>query len=116
MWVASSLSAPVTEIATFYFDGAPPDDAFESAKKCIEIIGKDAGENVLGWSYGITHEDIEKDGVKGKGAVLTVGWESKEAHMRARETQAFKDNIHMLRQTSKAVEMHHTRFLNFVAG
>jgi hypothetical protein len=76
-----SMGAPVTEVATFYFDGAPPDDAYESCKKFIDICEKDGGAKVYGWSYGITQEEIEREGVKGYGAVLTIGWENVEAHM-----------------------------------
>lgn len=109
-----AMGAPVTEVATFHFDGAPPDDAYDSCKKFIEICEKEAEQKVYGWSYGITHEEIEKDGVKGKGAVLLIGWDSREDHMAFRETDVFKQNIQLLRQTAKGIEMHHTTFMNFV--
>lgn len=72
--VSRATSAPVTEVATFYFDSGPPDDAFESCQKFIENCEKETGQAVLGWAYGITHEEIEREGVKGKGAVLLIGW------------------------------------------
>jgi hypothetical protein len=106
-----ALSANVTEAATFYFDGAPNDDAFESAKKFFEACKPEAD---VPWAYGITHEEIEKDGVKGKGAVLLVGWENVEQHMALREKDVFKQNATLLRQNCKAVEMHHTQFMNYV--
>ena len=109
----AAMSGPVTEIATFYFDGGPPDDARESCAKFIDICEKEGNVMVSGWSYGITHEEIEREGVKGKGAVLTIGWESVQAHMDFRETKTFKDNIHLLRMTAKKIEMHHTQFMNF---
>jgi hypothetical protein len=45
-----AMSAPVTEVATFYFDGSPPEDAFESCKKFVEVCEKEAEQKVLGWS------------------------------------------------------------------
>lgn len=110
----AAMNAPVTEVATFYFDGKPPDDAYESAKKFIETCEKEAEGKVSGWAYGITQEEIEKDGVKGYGAVLCIGWESVDAHMEFRKTEVFKENIHLLRQTSKGIEMHHVQFMNYV--
>ncbi len=110
-----SMGAPVTEVATFYFDGGPPEDAYESCKKFIEICEKEEPEKkIYRWAYGTTHEEIEKDGVKGKGAVLLIGWDSKEDHMAFRETDVFKENIQLLRQTAKGIEAHHTQFMNFV--
>lgn len=110
----AALKAPVTEVATFYFDGSPPSDAYESTKKFIEICEKDAAAKVSGWAYGITQEEIEKDGVKGYGAVLAIGWETVEAHMEFRTTEVFKENVHLLRQNAKGIEMHHVRFMNYV--
>lgn len=110
----ASMGAPVTEVATFYFEGGPPDDAYESCAKFMDIGKNEGGLQISGWSYGITHEEIERDGVKGKGAVLTIGWDSVQAHMDFRQTQVFKDNISLLRLNSKTAEMHHTQFMNFV--
>lgn len=108
-----ALSAPVTEVASLFFDGGPPDGAFEKAKQFIETCLEDQKMDVP-WAYGITHEELENDGVKGKGAVLLVGWQSVDQHMKLRETQVFKDNIHLLRQNAKGIEMHHTQFMNYV--
>jgi hypothetical protein len=108
----AAMSAPVTEVATFYFDGGPPDDAYESCEKFIKACENDA--KVHGWAYGITQEEIEREGVKGIGAVLAIGWDSVDAHMDFRTTQVFKDNIGLLRQTAKKIEMHHVRFMNYV--
>ena len=108
----AAMSAPVTEVATFYFDGGPPDDAFESCEKFIKACEGEA--KVLGWAYGVTQEEIEREGVKGFGAVLAIGWESVDAHMEFRTKGVFKENIGLLRQTAKKIEMHHVRFMNYV--
>lgn len=110
-----AMSAPITEVATFYFDGEPPSDAYESCKKFIEVSEKEATQKVYGWAYGTTHEEVEREGVKGKGTVLLIGWESQQDHMDFRETDVFKQNIQLLRQTAKSIEVHHTMFMNFVA-
>lgn len=109
----AAMSAPVTEIATFYYDNEPPEDSFAGAKKLVEALQKD-GQNIFGWAFGKTHEVIERDGAKGKGNVLVIGWETVQAHLDARQTQAFKDNIHHLRTPQvKAAEVHHVAILNY---
>lgn len=107
--VSVALSAPVTEVATFYYNDAPPETAFEGAKTLIEALKKD-GVNILGWAFGTTHEVIERDGVRGKGNVLVVGWETVEAHLDSHNTQALKDHIHKLTTPEvKTFEMHHVQ-------
>ena len=104
----TALSAPVTEIATFYCDGEPAGDWTSNAAKAGEWLEREAAAaGYLGIAYGITHEEVEYKGVKGKAAVIAIGWKSVEAHMSFRETQTFKENIGLLRGEAKAIEMHH---------
>lgn len=106
--LSTALKAPVTEIATFYCEGAPGKDWKSNAAKAGEWLEKEAGAvGYVGAAYGITHEEVEYKGVKGKAAVIAIGWTSKEAHMEFRETQTFKENIGLLRGEAKAIEMHH---------
>ncbi|TKA60847.1 hypothetical protein B0A55_11148 [Friedmanniomyces simplex] len=110
--LSKAFSAPVTEVATFYFHGEPPSDYVENVgklDKTLQIV-----DGYLGYAIGITHETVEKEDVKGKAAVVTIGWQTKEAHMAFRETQAFKDNIHLLRSESKKVTMWHVQFMQSV--
>lgn len=109
----NTLSAPITEIATFYFDSQPNSDWLANAAKAAEWLRKDA-KGFSDIAYGITHEVVEYQGVKGKAAVIAVGWESKEAHMAFRETETFAENIGLLRGDSKAVEMHHVALMEAV--
>lgn len=103
-----ALSAPVTEIATFYCSPAPGSDWLSNAAKAAEWLEKEASSaGYTGTAYGITHEEVEYKGVKGKAGVVIIGWKSKEAHMEFRETQTFKENIGLLRGEAKAIEMHH---------
>ncbi|KAK4553379.1 hypothetical protein LTR86_009436 [Recurvomyces mirabilis] len=110
--INKAFAAPATEIATFYFDGEPPSNYLEDVEKCAKIIEKEA-DGFLGAAVGITYETLEKEGVKGKAAVLAVGWQSKEAHMAFRETQCFKDNIHLLRGGAKKITMWHVQFMEY---
>ena len=105
--LAAALSAPVTEVAKFHFDGGPPDHADEGVRKCLDAL-QEEGHNLLGWAYGTTYETLEKDGVSGKGAVLVIGWDSVDAHMEARKGSAFKGNVDHLRNGAKGIAMHRT--------
>lgn len=68
-------------------------------------------EGVLGAAYGETIEDDVKEhgkqegGKAGKAVVLLIGWTSKDAHMRFRETETFKKNIGLLRDKMEGAEM-----------
>lgn len=106
--LTKAFSAPVTEIATFYCDSKPIPEWLSNASKAAAWLEEQpASAGYLGGAYGITHEVVEYQGVKGKAAVLAVGWTSKEAHMAFRGTETFKENIGLLRGEAKAIEMHH---------
>ena len=113
--VARALAAPVTEVATFYFDSAPPGDALENAQKFIKVVEDEKTEGFLGAAVGVTYEEIEREGVKGKGMVIAIGWSSVDVHMKFRETETFKNNINLLRNGAGKIEMHHVAFMNFLA-
>lgn len=106
------LAAPVTEVVTCYFDSSPPEDYVPKASSFLEQ-GKGV-EGYRGGAVGTTYEEMEKDGVKGKGAVLAIGWESVQKHMEFRETEKFKENIGLLRQGAKGIEMGHVQFMEFL--
>jgi hypothetical protein len=106
--LAKAFSAPVTEVATFYCDFEPISDWLSNASKAAKRLEEQpASAGYLGSSYGITHEVLEYKGVKGKAAVIAIGWTNKEAHMAFRETQTFRDSIGLLKGEAKAIEMHH---------
>lgn len=107
--ITEALSAPITEVATFYFDKAPPGSAFGGAKTLLEALIKE-GHNVLGWAYGTTLQEIEREGVRGKGNMLIVGWETVEAHAASHDGQAIKENIQLLTTPDvKTYQMHHVQ-------
>jgi len=114
--VSRALSAPVTEVATFYWSNGPPENALQSAREFLELCEKEEPDSgITGWAYGTTHEEIEKEGVKGKGAVLLIGWPDVETHMEFRKKEVFQKNRPMLAQGCEQIEVHHVAFLNYVA-
>lgn len=106
--LSKALSAPVTEFATFYCSPAPASNWLSNAAKAAEWLEKEASSaGYAGMAYGVTHEEVEYKGVKGRAGIVAIGWGSKEAHMEFRETQTFKENIGLLRGEAKAIEMYH---------
>lgn len=106
-----AFSAPVTEIAVFGFEGGPPEDYLDSVDQLREILDEEKPDGYLGMSAGITYEEIEKDGVKGKAAVAVLGWQSIEVHLAFRKKEAFSKNIHLLRSSAKSIDMKHVVFM-----
>jgi len=104
-------SAPVVEMATFY--GTGPHFLSNVEKFTDTLKGKAPG--YIGLAYGPVVEEIEKTKGEGKGkaVVVCIGWESKEAHLKFRDSEDFKENIHYLRDGVKAVEVHHTAFKTY---
>ena len=106
---ALGTASPVTEVLTCYFDKV--NDGFESKINQLIRAIADNSKDFKAASGGWVIEDVEYKGKKGKAYVAVVGWESVEAHMSFRETRAFKDNIHLLREDPLGLEVHHTKFL-----
>lgn len=107
--VAIGTASPITEVLTCYFE--KEDDGFQSK---VDQLIKAISENAEGFkaaSGGWVIEDVEYEGKKGKAYFMVLGWESVEAHMNFRETQAFKDNIHLLKEGPLGMEVHHTEFM-----
>lgn len=99
------LASPLTELVNIYFDGDVPATYAPGFEKFSQACTVQPGNH--GAVFGSTHETLDYEGIKGQAAVLAIGWDSHDAHMAFRETQAFKDNIHLLRSTSKKSFMQH---------
>jgi hypothetical protein len=105
---AKVVSAPVTGITTFYCDGAPGANWLSDAAKAAELMGRDsASTGFMGISYGITHEELSREGVKGKAAVVLVGWKSDEARTAFRQTETFQECVGLLKGEAKAIDTLH---------
>ena len=73
-----------------YFDGGPPEDYLDTLASLRPLTEKLDG--MVASAAGITYEELEYEGVKGKAVVLVAGWESVEAHAAFKETAAYKEN------------------------
>ncbi|KAL8951333.1 MAG: hypothetical protein Q9222_002698 [Ikaeria aurantiellina] len=109
------LSA-VTELVSHYFaaDMSESDQTSfsDDVKKFAKVLESKA-EGFKGFAGGWVVEDITYKEVEGKTKMWQscIGWESIDAHMRFRETQAFKDNVDLLRPESrKASTIHHRNY------
>ncbi|TKA69430.1 hypothetical protein B0A55_07630 [Friedmanniomyces simplex] len=91
-----ATEAPVTEVATFYFDGSAPTAVLDRFTRFREVLSKQQVSGVLGAAAGLTHEELDSEGVRGTAAVLVIGWESVDAHLAFQKTQLFKDSVHLL--------------------
>ncbi|KAK5459852.1 hypothetical protein LTS15_003981 [Exophiala xenobiotica] len=95
-------SAHVTEFITAYFPkgySAEDQKTFtDSMNKFVDVVGSTA-EGFKAAIGGFVEEELTdpKSSEPCLGYVALIGWTSVEAHLKYRETQAFKDNIHYLR-------------------
>lgn len=102
--------APITEMLTFYFPADVEKSSFESIwERFIEVLIKNS-DGCVGDTGGWVLEDVAFEGQPGKAYVAAIGWESIQAHMAYRETQAFKDSIPEVRRAARGAAMHHTKF------
>ncbi|KAM0721989.1 hypothetical protein Q7P37_002915 [Cladosporium fusiforme] len=105
--LSRAISAPITEIVTFYYDYSPDADWLTTAAEAEKRLGKELkSPGYMNIAYGITHEEVEYMSIKGKAALLMLGWESEDTRMSSRETTAFKQSIELLSDGAKAIEAH----------
>ena len=105
-----AFSAPITELVRFYFEGDAPETYFDDFRKAGEKLREDGVRGIVATAAGITIEDHEHDGVKGKVAIVVVGWESLEHHMEFLKSQTMQDTSTLLRSSSKAIKFNHVNF------
>ena len=106
---ALGAASPFTEVLTSYHE--KEDESYDSKfNQLIKVIQENGGR-LKAASGGWIIEDVEYKGKKGKAYMGVLGWESVEAHMSFRETQAFKDNTHLARSSPLGLEVHHTKFV-----
>ena len=112
--VFSSTSSAVTEMATMYFPITfSSDDQSSYTESCSKFIKIVTGaDGCTGAAAGWVIEELEHTSVEGKAKafMLVIGWGRVEEHMAFRETQAFKENIHFMRNGVKSMEMHHVKY------
>ncbi|KAH6975198.1 hypothetical protein BKA56DRAFT_618715 [Ilyonectria sp. MPI-CAGE-AT-0026] len=103
--VLDKTRSPVTEVLLAYFPSDYSDDSRAVAKRRLEEFAGRGLKNSPDWrgiSYGWSVEnDVPVRGDESNSGALLVafiGWPSLEAHQKFRETEAFKDNIGLLRE------------------
>jgi len=111
--VVEVVVAPITEMLTLHLPADVEKSSFESIwERFIDITSKNSN-GYLGNTGGWVVEDLAYDGQPGKAYVAVIGWESIQAHMAYRETQAFKDIISEVRGVTTGRVVHHTKFTKF---
>ena len=114
----SKTVSPMTEILTCHFDPSVDTSAAQSAiKKLVSVVEANAPGYkgyVDGWGEELQENSNSLDG-KTKVYICCLGWNSKDDHMRFRDTQLFKDNIHHLRDAPhlKDMQMVHASLLEY---
>lgn len=70
---------------------------------------KDSGVGLVDGSIGWSVEDVEHEKLDSKGMIfmLAIGWESADAHIKARETEGFKNNIGGVKRHIKSMAAFH---------
>lgn len=85
----ATTSAPVTEVATFYFDPSSsatttPEANVLKFRDVVNAAGKEI-DGFWGAAAGVSYESdvksLSTEGVSGTAVVLVLGWESVEKHM-----------------------------------
>lgn len=116
---ATPANAGATEVLTLYFPVDYEKSKFETEWKWFVEKGEKAAKEATGLIGGWVEEevDFEKDGntQKAKAFWGAIGWPSKEAHQRFRETDEFKEVIPHLRGEPIGVKVHHTKFQKYEA-
>jgi heme-degrading monooxygenase HmoA len=106
--LGKAVSAHVTEFTTFFFcDGSPAEKWLHEVDQVVRSIGGEdsltSASGFMGVAYGITHEEVSRDGVNGKSGVVVMGWESEAARKAFREMQVFEGWL-KLKGEAEAVE------------
>jgi hypothetical protein len=114
---AAAVSAPVIEYLTLYFPTLVDRVSFgETWRSFVQTAGANA-EGYYGSAAGWIVEELEHEKVEGKarGFAVAIGWESVDAHMKYRETEAFKGSIGSLRSAATVLSVVSPR-LGVMAG
>ncbi|KAL9113947.1 MAG: hypothetical protein Q9227_002081 [Pyrenula ochraceoflavens] len=100
----NAIEAPATEVAMFSVQPTIDKIAVETAvAKLMDVVQHDIPNHARGCSTGWVVEEIEHpdaEGGKALGYACMVGWESVDAHMKARETDAFAQAIAPVRKVA----------------
>ncbi|KAL8939473.1 MAG: hypothetical protein Q9211_002724 [Gyalolechia sp. 1 TL-2023] len=113
---SAAVSSTVTEVVGHYFAADLSDSersTFESDVNKFAQVLEESAKGHKGFAGGWIIEEQEHGDMEGKAKVwqTCIGWESHEAHMAYRETQAFKENVYLLKpESTKAMTMYDVKF------
>ena len=106
----SSLRSPVTECITLYFPTSFDRSGFNSSWSIFKKTLEEKADGFRAVSTGWVIEELELEGEKYQAWAGFLGWDSVDAHMKYRETEAFKETIGGLREGTKAIKIYHASF------
>ena len=114
-----AFEAPVVEVITISFHAelseAEKEAYYRNFKNFMEQMIVDA-KGLVAEAHGWVLEELENDGKKQRAFMCFIGWDSVDLHMKHRETDSFKESIHLLRDGSEAIETHHVKFPGGASG
>ena len=95
-----------------YLDTSADTAAFEDRVSKMTQVLKDNAKGWKAFAGGWVVEELEMPDsddpkTKFKAYSALVGWESKAAHVDFTQTKHYKDNIHLLTDVAKKLEVHH---------
>ncbi len=107
------LQSPVTEVLIAYFPSdikpAGKDAAAAQLGQFVEKgLNKCSDVKAVSWGWGVENDFPVRGGEEGqKGSILTafIGWPSIDAHMKFRETSAFKENVDLIRSMEGIIKL-----------
>lgn len=105
-----AMKSPITEIATFYFKGEPPADYLDAFYEFRKAAEEEEDFGLLASAAGVTHEEVDLEGIKGKAVVFIAGWRSREAHMAFKDTATYRLHMPKLVHLVEKVEACHVSF------
>ncbi|KAK7705827.1 hypothetical protein SLS64_007775 [Diaporthe eres] len=108
----TALRAPVTEVLLVWLPSDISQEAYDAAAKQLQqfadVLAEEPVIQAVNVGRGIENDFPVRDGEEGqKGSLLNlmIGWPSIDAHMQFRETDTFKNNIHLLRGMEGVIKM-----------
>lgn len=110
-----SFDAPVTEFANVLFAADPPETYIAGVNQFRDAVTKAPVKGVLSSAVGFTHEEIQLEGVKGKGALLVVGFSGLEVLQPFTQSDVYKQNVGCLTAGAQKSDVHRVMLLKFVA-
>ena len=114
----SGVNAPLVEILRAYFPSSYSESDKQTFSENMMRFEQNAGAEGSSGGWMLEQVPIPGTSENGNVHVTAFGWQSLEAHRAFRETQGFKDNVHLLANAKdmKKTELVHVSFEGFQQG